>query len=534
MSQTGADEIIKRQAALESARANFNALFQQVAERVLPGEANFQGERTAGEDRSQTMYDATGSLALKKYAAILESLGMPRTAEYHTLKPAEDEIAEDHEVKGWFEQVNRLLFRRRYAPHAGFTGALGSTHYVYGALGNGSIFVDQIPGRGFRYRAIPLAESYFAENHQGVVDTVYRKFQYSARQAVGAWGDKVPEQIRTAYEKHPDTLYWFIHAVYPAGEGESKRLPRGAQYASCWVSCEYRQVMQDGHFFSFPYPTMRDVTLAGEVYARGPAVWVLPSLKTLNAMKRTVVRMGEKTVDPPLMMTEDGALSGFNMRPGALNAGALNDNGEELVKPFNHGARVDIGLELMEAEQRIINDSFYVTLLQVVVEHPQMTATEALQRAQEQGMLLGPVIGRQQEFLGALVERELDLMARTPGLLPPMPDLLIEAGGGYKLEYDSPLTRIQRSGEALAVARTLETLTPLAAVKPHLLDVFDEDQVARDVGEINGMRVKQMRDPKAVAAIRQQRAQQEQAMMAAEAAPKVAGAMKDLGLAGAA
>lgn len=533
MSESKADKVIKRQAQLAADRSNFDSLFQQVAERVLPGEANFLSERTPGEDRSDKMFDATGALALKKYAAILESLGMPRTAEYHKLAPGEDSIKDDYEVKSWFESVNKLLFKRRYAPLAGFTGALGSTHYGYGALGNGSIFVDEIPGRGVRYKSIPLAQSYFAENHVGMVDTVYRRFQYTARQALKQWPKTCPEQIRKANEKAPDTFFWFIHAVYPIDEAEGKRYPRGAKYASCWVSQDFRTVLGEGHYFTFPYPTMRDVTLAGEVYARGPGVWVLPSLKMLNSMKRTVTRQGEKTVDPPLMMTEDGALSGFNLRAGALNAGALNDKGEELVKPFNSGARVDIGIEMMEMEQRIINDSFYITLLQVVVDHPQMTATESLQRAQEQGMLLGPVIGRTQEFLGALVERELDLMARA-GELPPMPELLLEVGGEYKIEYDSPLTRIQRSGESLAVARTMETILPLAEADPSILDNYDMDQISRDVGEINGMPMKQFRDPKAVEQIRAQRAQQVQAQQAAEQLPAVAGAAKDLGMTSAA
>jgi len=533
VSETVADRHIKRLEQLASNRSNFDVLFQQVAERVLPGEAQFLGPRTPGEDRQDKLYDATGALALRKYAAILESLGMPRTAVYHTLKPADESLEEDYEVKGFFEELNKLIFRRRYAPHAGFTGALGTAHYCHGSLGNASLFVDEVPGRGIRYRAIPLSESYYAENHVGIVDTLYRRFQYSARQAASQWPKSLPPQINTALEKNPDQMFWFIHATLPVDEAQRRRYPAGAKFASTWICQDFKSVLEESHYFSWPYPTMRDVTLAGEVYARGPAVWVLPTLKTLNEMKRTIVRAGQKAVDPPLMLTEDGALQGFNLRPGALNGGALNDSGEELVKPFNPGARVDIGVELMEIEQRIINDSFYVTLLQVVVDHPQMTATESLQRAQEQGMLLGPVIGRQQEFLGQLVEREIDLLARS-GELPPMPEVLLEAGGEYKIEYDGPLTRIQRSGESLAVARTLETVGPLAAVDPSLLDNYDTDQIARDVAQINGMPVKQLRDPKAVAELRAKREQTLMAQQAAEQAPGIAKAAKDAGLTNAA
>ena len=71
-------------------------------------------------------------------------------------------------------------------------------------------------------------------------------------------------------------------------------------------------------------------------------------------------------------------------------------------------------------------------------------------------MLLGPLAGRQMsEFLGPMVERELDLLARA-GQIPPMPQELAEAGGEYKIEYDSPLARAQRAEEGVAIVRTFE------------------------------------------------------------------------------
>jgi hypothetical protein len=82
----------------------------------------------------------------------------------------------------------------------------------------------------------------------------------------------------------------------------------------------------------------------------------------------------------------------------------------------------------MLAEGRaIINDSFLVTLFQILIDSPQMTATEVLQRAQEKGALLSPTMGRQQsEFLGPTIERELDVLAQQ-GMIPPMPAILQQA-----------------------------------------------------------------------------------------------------------
>ena len=113
-------------------------------------------------------------------------------------------------------------------------------------------------------------------------------------------------------------------------------------------------------------------------------------------------------------------------------------------------------------DAEVINDAFLVTLFQILVDAPQMTATEAMLRAQEKGALLAPTMGRQQsEFLGPLIEREIDILSRA-GALPPMPDALVKAGGMVEVEYQSPLNRAQRSEEGVAILRTLESLAPLA------------------------------------------------------------------------
>ena len=68
-------------------------------------------------------------------------------------------------------------------------------------------------------RSIDRSEIYIAENHQGVVDTVFRKFQLTARQAVQRFGaDTLPDKIVTDAEERPDTQHEFLHAVFPNPE----------------------------------------------------------------------------------------------------------------------------------------------------------------------------------------------------------------------------------------------------------------------------------------------------------------------------
>jgi hypothetical protein len=182
----------------------------------------------------------------------------------------------------------------------------------------------------------------------------------------------------------------------------------------------------------------------------------------------------------------------------------------------------------MEQRRAAIDDAFLVTLFQILVETPRMTATEALIRAQEKGMLLTPTMGRQQsEALGPLIERELDLLA-FHRILPPMPRALVEAGGQYEITYDSPMSRMQRAEELVGVQRTMELLAPFAQIDPTVLDIFDRDELARLTAEVSGVPTPVLRSPEALQKIRADRAEQEQQAMMMQAAQPLAGAMKDV------
>jgi hypothetical protein len=255
---------------------------------------------------------------------------------------------------------------------------------------------------------------------------------------------------------------------------------------------------------------------------------VLADVKMLNEMSKTVIRAAHKIVDPPLLLQEDGALAAFDLRPGALNYGGVDEQGRQLVHALQTGARVDIGMDMMDQRRKVINDAFLVTLFQILVESPQMTATEAMLRAQEKGALLAPTMGRQQsELLGPLIERELDILAHA-GALPPMPQPLLEAGGVVDVEYVSPLNRAQRSEEGVAILRTLEGVTPLAQVNPSVLDIFDPEAIARELADINGVPQKVLRTKDQVAAIAAQKAQTAQAQALLQAAPVASSSIKDL------
>jgi len=287
--------------------------------------------------------------------------------------------------------------------------------------------------------------------------------------------------------------------------------------------------LSQGGFDTFPYQISRYVTGPGEKYGRSPAMLVLPSIKVLNEQKKTLLTQGHRAVAPVLLSHDDGILDTFSMAPGSMNPGGVTAEGRPLVHALPVG-NLAAGQELMDMERQVINDGFLVSLFQILVDTPTMTATEVLERAREKGALLSPTMGRQQsEMLGPMIEREVDVLLKQ-GLLPPMPDVLIEAQGEFEVEYDSPLSRSQRAEEASGWLRTLEAAIAYANTTQDLsvLDQFDADVIYRQLAEINAVPASWMRDSAAVQQLRETRAQQQQMQQMIEAAPAAAGVMKAL------
>jgi hypothetical protein len=524
-----AAEVIRRFRQLAGDRHNWENHWEEIAERIQPeSKGLFQSDfRTKGEKRTEEIFDSTAQLALGRFASILDSLLTPRNQMWHRLAALDPKLAKRRDVKLWFEEVNAILFRYRYATAANFSAQNNMNYESLGAYGSGCMFIDDLdsPLGGIRYKHCHLGSVFFSENHQGMIDTVYRRFPFTAKQAVDKWGeDRLPDAIVECLKSNPNKEFYFVHCVQPNPNPDPTRLDfLGMKYQSLYIAEQGNHLVSQGGYETFPYAPSRYKQSSGEIYGRSPAMDVLPAVKTLNEEKKTLLKQGHRAVDPVLLVHDDGVIDNFSLRPGALNAGGMSPEGRPLVGTLPVG-NVAIGKDMMDDERQLINDSFLISLFQILLDTPQMTATEVLERTKEKGILLAPTIGRQEsEYLGPLIDRELDVLARQEKL-PPMPRVLEEAQAEFKTEFDSPLSRTQRAQEAAGLFRSVEQTLNIVNVTqdPAPLDHYDWDVIIPEVNDINGVPERWRRDPQAVQSIRESRAQAQQINQAAEVAPGAA------------
>ena len=528
---------LQRLGTLRSDRFYWDDQWEEAAARVLVADKDkFLSRQSAlvgggGRKNTELMFDSTAAFAAQRFSSVIESLATPQNSIWHRMKAIDPVLRRNRAARLFFDELSDVLFQYRYRPVANFVGNSQQVYLSLGVYGNGILYIDQPDEtKGLRYRNVHLAEAYFVENHARIVDTVYRVELMTARQIVQMKGWDVPQDVadKAKNAQQSEEKFEVLHCVYPRTDRDPQRKDaKGMKFASLYILVAKKHQLSEGGYNSFPYAVTRYTQSSGEVYGRGPAQWALPAIKTLNEQKKTVLKQGHRIVDPVLLSHDDGSLGTFSLKAGAMNPGGVNKDGKALVHVLPTG-NIAVGDKMMEMERAIINDAFLITLFQILIDTPQMTATEVLQRAQEKGMLLAPTAGRMQaEFLGQLIEREIDLLARQ-GLLPRIPPILLEAEAEYRIEYDSPMARMQRAEKAAGFNRALSNASEYAKMTGDMeaLDWFNFDTAMPEILDINGAPVAWTRTAEEVAEKRASRAEAMQAQQAVDAAPAMASVAK--------
>lgn len=510
------DEILHRLPQLEAHRAPYETAWREIDERVNPlGQGGFNSV-SAGSVRGLDILDHTASLGLDRFTAAYTGMIIPRGERYHQLTTTSTSLNDVPAVQAWLEMANDRLFAMRYAPSAGFDPEANMNIRSLGSYGSAPFWIDHWPGRGLYYKTFHLSEVYVDEDFRGRIDTVYRKFCVTARQAAQMFPPNLltPKMAEAVGKNEGDRKFDLLHVVRPRKDMDPQRLDfRRLAWESRYIAIEEKQQVRESGYSSMPMCFSRYVTAPRERYGRSPAMQVLGNIRTTNEMMRTLLRAGHKAVDPPLLLPEDGVLTQLQTKPGGLNVGGMGFDGTPRIMPMQQGNNFPIGMELLNNEREPIRDAFLEKVWSLVLERrDRMTATEVLELTRMQGMLLAPMASRQEtEWLGPQIERELDIGLQV-GFIPPPPPEMREEGASVRAVYDNPLSRAAKAEEAIGFGRFVEMLTPIAAVQPDVYDVIDTERAPRELAKSLAVRQSYLATPDAVAA---KRAAREEEMAAA-------------------
>ncbi len=533
-------DVLDRLAQLSSDRAGYEAVWDQVDAVAATHVANAGYGRSGigivppvpnAAIRSRKLYDSTGINAVDRLASGIEALVIPQSEYWHGLGITDFKRSKrtDQELL-WLEQQRDLLFEIRYDADSGWVNASQSAMRSCISHGAGFFYVEE----GFNahalinYQYIPVRECYIATDAKGVVTCFYRYYELTNEQACNEFGERTPAKIREACDNPTmkDKKTQFVHAIQPRGDYGRSNDIKGAKFESIHISVQEKQVCKEKGYYEFPIMDFRWLPEGTNGWAEGPVMKCLSDIQSLQVMGRNELLAGEQSVRPPLLVANAGVMNRPSAAPGAINLGGVNAQGQRMIEPLFNGQRLDFATMVIEAKRNMVKDSMYLNLFALLVQNPQMSATEAMIKANEKGELLGPAGSRLQQTLSRMVDREMGILGRK-GLHSPdsayrVPQTL--QGKNLVPQMSGPLDRLRRAKEGEGIMRLLEAVAPLAQANPDVVDNIDEDETVRELRDIFGAPVSVLRDPKVVAQRRADRAQQQQLAQGAATAKDMAAA----------
>lgn len=554
-----ADDLIQQQQQLASQRWGWESAWRDCVDLCMPYASHvydFGGSVNTSQammgmyqqpkavQRSREMFDATAAWASDRLVAGMESLITPRAQKWHSFS-LDDPFAPDPSdvEEEWLDRLRDYHFGARYDAKSNF--ALANQKAIRGAcvLGTGVTYLEENIGRlgvdpvkvPFFYRSVPVVDCYLGINAYDDVDKVFRVSTMTARAATTYFAeerDSLPDTVKRAMEKKPDTEFTFLHCVLPREEaGEFKDRRRSQPIASFWVEVQSRHLVRSSGFFTMPYSVMWWDQTDGSPYGQSPVMAVLSEIKMLQIMGKTVAQVSQQMIKPPMATMPGIYNQRLNLNSGAVNPGYLDESGRLKAQPIIQAQNPTFAERLIEAKRSAIRESLYVNLFQILVENPQMTATEALIRANEKGEMLGPAGAKIETAIASSIDREVDIVARkgafeTGSPLAP-PASMNNKNIGVK--FTGPLANMRRMRELQGIEAVLGLSGQLVQYTqdPTHMDRIDVDETMELAREIRGAPRKMFKTDEELAQLRQNRAQQQEQMAAMQMAQGMAQTAKD-------
>lgn len=505
------EQLFARFAGMKSMREGFwEDKWQQIADRML-GRRDFIVQESPGRRREREIYDTTGRTMVNLLSGGLHSLLTNPATQWFDLRTEDTSLMEIHEVNLWLDRVTSILLATFQRPEHRFVSQQDEVFLDLVAFGTGTMFIGDTAGQPVLFSARPLSEIYLAENQNGRVDTVFRKFRMTARQVVLKWGGEAPEKARKAVsDGRSEEDCWLLHAVFPSNDpARPDDLPRNRlAFDSVFLSVDEKKVLgRPNGYEEQPYLVARWRVDGGEVYGRGPGDDALADQKMASAMKQVALQSVQMSMAPPFITEDDGSIIQLDMRPFGRNivkpGGFLNPP----IQALDTGARIQMGIDLIRDTRQQVEEAFHFELLKLIQNRglTPMTARQATLIQNSVERLLAPILGRQHEdYLGPMIDRVYGILLRRNEIPAPPPAL---SGQPLKIEYVSPITRAQKRGDVDATLQFLQSLVEIEQIRPGTMDLVDLDEAMRFVGVQSDVPASVMRSRRDIVALRQIQAQ---------------------------
>lgn len=471
------EDVVKRANTANDQKQNWVSQYRDAYEFGLPMR-NLYSTFQPGADKMVRVFDSTAINSTQKFASRLQSNLTPPFQEWLDFLPGTDVPDDQKAIATKKLQVIQKKFFSVIQNSNFDTSAVEG--YLDLAVGTMAMLVlegdDENP---VIFNAVPNAQIALDEGPLGAVDGVFRQHNVAPRNIQATWPDVtdagmaainqierdgggkflnngLANILEATYFDHKEKVFWYQVILKGTMDNQNISPPTDTQNLDSGSSV----LLVERRLVESPWIITRWVKVAGEVFGRGPLLFALPDIKTLNKTVEFMLQNASMSINGLWQTTNDSIanLDMVNLAAGTFFPVDKIGDIERMDTPGD--------LRIGEAISEKLKEDIKTALFDRALPDPTgsvRSPTEIIERVKELSQDIGAPFSRiMSEFLRPLAQRTLNIMARR-GLI----EFPIKLDGrATKVQATSPLAKEQALNDLESV---VNWITINQGVSPEIL-----------------------------------------------------------------
>lgn len=464
-------------------------LSQDICENFYPVRADYTATLDY-QDFAGILSDGTPVHAHETLSNAMDA--MLRQGEWFAASTGDAEFDKRPAVAAGLKRVTQLMRKNLFDKRARFKVATDEADKDWTSVGVNVISVEETIERdSILFRAWHPRDIAYMTNENGVVDTVFRRARFTARDIKrridrGLWNGPMSGEQQRCAQYEPFKEFPFFHCMLPADTlyGDSfadlKRIRH--PWLSVYLDASNCRIMREAGTPVFNYVVSRLRTLSDKPWGFSPyTLNGLQDARMLQDMALVILEQGQKAVDPPVVLSSSVFSRDFNAYAGGVTEADLEADQKlgDAMQVLDTGQRLNVGLDLKQDVRALIAESMLLNKLMLpslreMREVEVMVRTEEFRRAALP--FFAPISTAYHEPLLSTALAMLFNMRRIT------PDLLPRELQGREVTYtfQSPLDEAEGRKTVEAFFSQTQILAASAELDPTIANIWDGRKAAED------------------------------------------------------
>ena len=405
-----------------------------------------------GQKKMSQIFDSTAVFGMKEFANRMQANLTPIWRNWATFQMSaeveqaaiDDPNVDVDEIRKKLEDAANIVFD--YINHSNFATQINEAYLDLG-IGTAAMMVEESddPVKLIEFKTMPQVEMGFETGPHGRIENVFKFIKAKGRNLERQFpGIELDQQLRDKVKRDPEADCVFLHAML------FNQDPR--EYWSVLIPKGSEKVVWAQNYGEFgPWVVGRWSVISGEIRGRGPALDVLPDVKSLNKIKEFSLRKAAIDLSGIWTAVDDGVTNPYTIRiqPGIVIPVATNDRTSPSLLRLDTGSDLSLTQFNVGEMQTSIRRTLFNDLRDPT--GPVRSATEISIDSRELAQRMGSAFGRlQTEILEPVLNRVLAILKKHGKV----PDIRVD-GRDVTIKFTSPLARAQDMDELLAAEQAV-------------------------------------------------------------------------------